>query len=55
MCLILNIDKCPSSNGSLTNIQSFLVDPQRVLNSIEKETEKLHDGPMGLVIYLLGR
>ncbi len=55
MCLILNIDKCPSSNGSLTNIQSFLVDPQRVLNIIEKEMEKLHDGAMGLVIYLLGR
>jgi hypothetical protein len=55
MCLILNIDKCPSSNGSLTNIQSFLVDPQRVVNIMEKETEKLHDGPMGLVIYLLGK
>jgi hypothetical protein len=55
MCLILNIEKCPSSNGSLANIQPFLIDPDRVLSIIEKETEKLQDGPMGLVIYLLGR
>ncbi len=55
MCLILNIDKCPPSNGSLANIQQFLIDPHRVFISIEKETDKLQDGPMGLVIYLLGR
>jgi len=55
MCLILNIEKCPSSNGSLANIQPFLIDPHRVFSIIEKETDKLQDGPMGLVIYLLGR
>jgi hypothetical protein len=55
MCLILNIEKCPPSNGSLANIQPFLMDPHRVLSIIEKETEKLQDGPMGLVIYLLGK
>ncbi len=55
MCLILKIEKCPPSNGSLANIQSFLNEPDRVLHIIEKETEKLHDGPMGLVVYLLGK
>ncbi len=55
MCLILNIEKCPLSNGSLSNIQPFLIDPSKVLSITGKETEKLHDGPMGLVIYLLGK
>ncbi len=55
MCLILNIEKCPSSNSSLANIQQFLIDPHRVFSITEKETEKLLDGPMGLVIYLLGK
>lgn len=54
ICLILGIDKCTQSNSSLTNIQPFLLDPQRVLSLTEKDVEKLHDGPMGLVIYLLG-
>ena len=27
MCFILEIDQCPPSNGSLGNIQSFLIDP----------------------------
>jgi len=53
MCLILNIEKCPPSNGSLANIQPFLIDPTRVLSISEKEIEKLQDGAMGLVIYLL--
>jgi hypothetical protein len=55
MCLILNIEKCPPSNGSLANIQSFLIDPTTVLSLIEKDSERLQDGPMGLVIYLLGK
>lgn len=55
MCVILNIDKCPPWNSSLTNIQPFLMDPHRISNLIDKETEKLHDGVMGLVIYLLGK
>ncbi len=55
MCLILNIDKCPLSNGSLTNIQSFFIDSNRISNMIEKEMDKLHEGVMGLVIYLLGK
>lgn len=55
MCLILNIDKCPPSNGSLANIQPILLDPHRVFVLSEKEKEKLYDGPMGLVIYLLGK
>ena len=55
MCVILNIDKCPPSNSSWTNIQPFLVDPNRVSNLIDKDMEKLHDGVMGLVIYLLGK
>lgn len=54
ICLILGVDKCTQSNSSLTNIQPFLLDPQRVLSLTEKYVEKLHDGPMGLVIYLLG-
>ncbi|CAF1160576.1 unnamed protein product [Rotaria sordida] len=53
MCLILNITKCPPSNGSLANIQPFLIDPTRVLSIIEKETGKLQDGSISLVIYLL--
>ncbi|CAF4145542.1 unnamed protein product [Rotaria sp. Silwood2] len=53
MCLILNIKKCPSSNGSLANIQPFLIDPTRVLSIIEKETAKPQDGSISLVIYLL--
>ncbi|CAF1033645.1 unnamed protein product [Rotaria sp. Silwood1] len=53
MCLILNIKKCPQSNGSLASIQPFLIDPTRVLSIIEKETGKLQDGSISLVIYLL--
>lgn len=55
MCVILNVDKCPPSNSSWTNIQSFLMDPNQISNFIDKETEKFHDGVMGLVIYLLGK
>lgn len=55
MCSLLNLHPCRPSNGSLTNIQPFLIDPFRTLNLTEKELEKLHDGPMGLVIYLLGK
>ena len=54
MCSLLNLHPCSPSNGSITTIQSFLIDPFRTLNLTEKETEKLQDGPMGLVIYLLG-
>ena len=54
MCLILGIERCPPSNGSLANIQPFLLDPKRVLTTIERDTEKTQDGPMGLFIYLLG-
>ncbi|CAF4716255.1 unnamed protein product, partial [Rotaria magnacalcarata] len=32
MCLLLNIDKCPPSNGSLENIKSFFIEPSRVAN-----------------------
>ncbi|UJR31348.1 hypothetical protein I4U23_018844 [Adineta vaga] len=53
MCLILNIGKCPSSNSSTTNIQSFLMDSSKIASITGKETEKLHDGPTGLVLYLL--
>ncbi|CAF1248471.1 unnamed protein product [Adineta ricciae] len=53
MCLILNIGRCPPSNSSATRIQSFLIDSSKVASIIGKETEKLHDGPMGLVLYLL--
>ncbi|CAF3333715.1 unnamed protein product [Rotaria socialis] len=53
MCLILNITKCPPSNGSLANIQPFLKDPTRVLGIIEKDPGKSQDGSMSLVIYLL--
>ena len=55
MCLILNIKKCPPSNGSLANIQPFLTDPTRVLGIIEKDPGKSQDGSMSLVIYLLGK
>ena len=54
MCLILNIGKCPPSNSTATHIQSFLIDSSKVASIIGKEIEKLHDGPMGLVLYLLG-
>lgn len=54
MCLILNVTKCPPSNGSLANIQPFLNDPTRVLGIIDKDPGKLQDGSMSLVIYLLG-
>lgn len=54
MCLILNIRKCPPSNGSLANIQPFLMDPTRVVGLTDKEPEKLQDGSISLVIYLLG-
>ncbi|CAF1370640.1 unnamed protein product [Adineta steineri] len=53
MCLILNIEKCSLSNGTLSHIQPFLNDPSKLSSLNGKETEKLHDGPMGLVIYLL--
>lgn len=32
MCLILNLDDCPPSNGTLEHIQPFLSDPNRVEN-----------------------
>ncbi|CAF1196965.1 unnamed protein product [Rotaria sp. Silwood1] len=32
MCLLLNIEKCPPSNGSLENIQSFLFDPNIIID-----------------------
>jgi hypothetical protein len=43
MCIILNIKKCPPSNGSLENIQPFLIDPKRVIHFKKK------------IIYLIGR
>jgi hypothetical protein len=55
MCYILHMNRCPPSNGSLTTVQTFLIDSIRSMNMTEKETDKLQDGPMGLVIYLLGR
>ncbi len=40
MCIILDIDKCPPSNGSLTNIQPFL---------------KMKKTLMDTVIYIIGK
>ena len=54
LCVMLNIARCPPSNGSLTRIKSIFIDSMRISNSTEKEPEKLQDGPMGLIIYLLG-
>ncbi|CAF2500492.1 unnamed protein product [Rotaria sp. Silwood2] len=38
MCLILNIEKCPPSNGSLENIQSFFIDSNRI-NDLNRRTQ----------------
>lgn len=53
MCTLLNVIRCPSSNGSLSRIQSIFLESARLFNVTEKENEKLQDGPMGLIIYLL--
>lgn len=55
MCTLLNVIRCPSSNGSLSRIQSIFLESARLFNVTEKENEKLQDGPMGLIIYLLGK
>ena len=55
MCLILNIRHCPPSNGSLANIQPFLIVPSRIFSIIDNGTRKTQDGSMSFVIYLLGK
>lgn len=47
MCFILDINKCPPSNGSFENIQPFLIDPKRMMNLNKKDRMR--------VIYLIGR
>lgn len=55
MCLILRMDRCPASNGSLATVQAFLIDSFRSINTSDRETtNRSNDGLMGLVIYLLG-
>jgi hypothetical protein len=35
MCVILNIEKCPPSNGSLANIQPFLINSnKRIIDQV---------------------
>jgi hypothetical protein len=34
MCIILNIDKCPPSNGSFENVQPFLKSKSKVLDGV---------------------
>jgi hypothetical protein len=34
MCTILNINKCPPSNGSFENVQPFLKPKSKVMNKI---------------------
>ncbi|CAF0998471.1 unnamed protein product [Adineta steineri] len=41
MCIILNIDKCPSSNGSLENIQPFLINPTKTFHMINNLQDKI--------------
>ncbi|CAF3208373.1 unnamed protein product [Rotaria socialis] len=69
MCLLLNIDECPPSNGSLENIKSFLIDPIRVSNmnrrlqrtttdfviySIDKTSMDIRVGILFFLLALLG-
>ena len=34
MCIILDVEKCPSSNGSLANVQLFLKSRRRVIDRV---------------------
>lgn len=34
MCILLNIEKCPSSNGTLANIQPFLKTRRSVMDTV---------------------
>jgi hypothetical protein len=34
MCIILNIGKCPPSNGSLENVQPFLKPREKIIDTI---------------------